>query len=217
MHYGMLVGKWHLLQLPESKMKKLNDHDSQINNSPDNNRRRFIKAGLSACALFSLPLAASLSHAKILQPVEKTLGFVNLHTGEKIHSVYWAEGQYIPEALQSFREVLRDHRTGDLHAMDTDLFDLLHLLKSQMNSDQEFHVISAFRSQKTNEMLASRSGGVAKQSLHTLGKAIDIRMPGHQLSNLRTAALSLEVGGVGYYPKSDFIHIDTGRTRSWGG
>ena len=190
---------------------------SKMNHDSINSRRRFIKAGLSACALWTLPLAASLSHAKILQPAERKLGFVNLHTGEQIQSVYWAEGQYIPEALQSFRDVLRDHRTGDIHTMDTDLFDLLHLLKSKMNSDREFQVISAFRSQKTNEMLASRSGGVAQQSLHTLGKAIDIRLPGRQLSDLRTAALSLKTGGVGYYPKSDFVHIDTGRTRSWGG
>ncbi len=197
--------------------QKFNDHCNQLNDESVNNRRRFLKAGLSACALLAIPLAAPLAQANILQPAERKLAFLNLHTGERIQSVYWTENQYIPEALQAIRNVLRDHRTGDLHTMDTELFNLLHLLQSKMNSNQEFHVISAYRSPKTNAMLAGRSGGVAKQSLHTQGKAIDIRLPGHKLSDLRAAALALKTGGVGYYPKSDFIHIDTGRTRFWGG
>lgn len=191
--------------------------ERKFNNECVNDRRRFLKTSIGASALLALPLVTSLAHAKILQPVERKLAFHNLHTGERVQSVYWAEGQYIPESLQAIRNVLRDHRTGDLHAMDTELFNLLHLLQSKMNSNQEFHVISAYRSPKTNAMLAGRSDGVAKQSWHTQGKAIDIRLPGHQLSDLRAAALSLKAGGVGYYPKSDFIHIDTGNTRSWGG
>lgn len=198
-------------------MKKLNEVCRQLKDEPINYRRGFLKTSLSACVLMTLPLAVPLSQANMLQPTERKLGFLNLHTGERIQSVYWAEGKYIPEALHAIRHVLRDHRTGDLHSMDTELFNLLHLLQNQMNTNQEFHVISAFRSEKTNAMLAGRSGGVANQSLHTQGKAIDIRLPGHKLSDLRTAALSLKVGGVGYYPKSDFIHIDTGRTRFWGG
>jgi len=192
-------------------------HKRKVNVERVNDRRRFLKTGIGACALLALPLAIPLSHAKILQPMERKLAFHNLHTGERVQSVYWAEGEYISESLQAIRNVLRDHRTGDLHAMDTELFNLLHLLQSKMNSNQEFHVISAYRSPKTNAMLAGRSDGVAKQSWHTQGKAIDIRLPGHQLSDLRAVALSLKVGGVGYYPKSDFIHIDTGNTRSWGG
>ena len=197
--------------------QKFNDHCNQLHDESVNNRRRFLKASISACALLALPLAVPLAHANISQPAERKLAFLNLHTGERIQSVYWADNQYIPEALQSIRNVLRDHRTGDLHTMDTELFNLLHLLQSQMNLNQEFHVISAYRSPKTNAMLAGRSGGVAKQSLHTQGKAIDIRLPGHKLSDLQAAALALKTGGVGYYPKSDFIHIDTGRTRFWGG
>ena len=191
--------------------------ERKFNNKCVNDRRRFLKTGIGACAMLALPLATSFAQAKILQPAERKLAFHNLHTGERVQSVYWAEGQYIPEALQSIRNVLRDHRTGDLHAMDTELFNLLHLLHSKMHSNQEFHVISAYRSPKTNAMLAGRSDGVAKQSWHTQGKAIDIRLPGHQLSDLRAAALSLKAGGVGYYPNSDFIHIDTGNVRSWGG
>ncbi len=197
--------------------RQLNNYCKQSTNESVNSRRRFLQAGFSACALMAIPLAIPLSHADILQPAERKLAFLNLHTGERIQSVYWAENQYIPEALQAISNVLRDHRTGDLHPMDTDLFNLLHLLQSRMNSNQEFHVISAYRSPKTNAMLAGRSDGVAKQSMHTQGKAIDIRLPGHQLSDLQAAALSLKTGGVGYYPKSDFIHLDTGRTRFWGG
>ncbi len=197
--------------------QKLNNDCNQFKDKPVNNRRQFLKKGISACALLALPLTTTRSFANVLSPAERKLAFLNLHTGERIQSTYWAQGQYIPEALQAIRNVLRDHRSGDLHTMDTELFNLLHLLHSRLDAKQEFHVISAYRSPKTNAMLAGRSNGVAKQSLHTQGKAIDIRLPGHQLTNLRAAALSLKVGGVGYYPKSDFIHIDTGRTRSWGG
>ena len=184
---------------------------------PVPSRRRFLKTGLSACALLALPMAASAHAAIKKQPFEKKLSFLNLHTGERVRSVYWANGRYIPGALQDIYSVLRDHRTGDQYEMDTDLFDILHLLQRKLGSKQEFHVISAYRSPASNEMLAAHSNGVAKTSLHTFGKAIDIRLPGRKLSDLRKAALSLQMGGVGYYPSSDFVHVDTGRVRFWGG
>ncbi|MEK6735892.1 MAG: DUF882 domain-containing protein [Pseudomonadota bacterium] len=198
-------------------LRKLFDNHRQLEPHPENSRRRFLKSGMGVCALFALPLATPYAHAKIMRPMEKRLSFLNLHTGERVKSTYWAEGQYIPESLHAIRNVLRDHRTGDLHEMDSDLFDMLHQLQHRLNSNKEFHVISAYRSPASNAMLASRSNGVAKGSLHTQGRAIDIRMPGHALSDLRMAALSLEAGGVGYYPASDFVHLDTGRFRSWGG
>ena len=148
---------------------------------------------------------------------ERKLSFLNLHTGERIHTVYWAEGQYLPEGLSAINKVLRDHRTGETYDIDRDLLDMLQLLNYKMTSQNEFHVISGYRSPATNAALNARSNGVAKRSLHMQGKAIDIRLPGHDLTNLRQAALSLQAGGVGYYPKSDFIHIDTGRVRQWGG
>ena len=185
---------------------------------PVQSRRRFLKTGLSACTLLALPMVASSAHAAIKKrPFEKKLGFLNLHTGERIQSVYWANGRYISGALREINNVLRDHRTGDLYAIDTDLFDMLHLLQRKLGSKQEFHVISAYRSPASNEMLAAHSDGVAKVSLHTFGKAIDIRLPGRKLSDLRKIALSLQMGGVGYYPSSDFVHLDTGRVRFWGG
>ena len=110
---------------------------------------------------------------------------------------------------------LRDHRTGDVHPIDPQLLDLLTHLQQSVDSARAFEVISGYRSPKTNAMLASNSGGVARKSLHMQGMAIDIRLPGKRLKDLRAAALSLEAGGVGYYPSSDFVHVATGRVRSW--
>lgn len=178
-------------------------------------RRRFLKTGVGACALLALPLTITQAYAKRF--AERKLDFLNLHTGERVQSVYWAEGQYIPDALQAIGNVLRDHRTGDIHAIDTNLLNMLHLMRSQLESSHEFQVISGYRSPATNGMLSAKSNGVAKRSLHMQGKAIDLRLPGHVLSDLRAAALSLNTGGVGFYPKSDFLHLDTGHARSWAG
>ncbi len=186
---------------------------SKVNMQPDLKRRHILKAGIGACGL----LAFSGAHAGILHMNERKLTFLNLHTSERVQATYWAEGDYQTDGLLAIEKVLRDHRTGEAYPIDHDLLDLLQLLQYKMGSQREFHVISGYRSPKTNELLSARSGGVAKQSLHMLGKAIDIRLPGHALADLRNAALSLEAGGVGYYPKSDFIHIDTGHFRQWHG
>lgn len=174
-------------------------------------RRRFLKAGIGICAMLSMPSV----YARTMNVEEKKLAFLNLHTGERVRSTYWVKGNYISEELKAIENLLRDHRTDELHAIDTSLLDLLQLLHDQIGARNEFHVISAYRSPKTNAMLASRGNGVVKKSLHMQGKAIDIRLPGCSLSNLRKVALSLKSGGVGYYPKSKFVHIDTGRVRFW--
>lgn len=177
------------------------------------NRRHFLKAGIGACTLLTLPHL----QASPMNMIERKLAFLNLHTGERIHTPYWAEGRYLPEGLITINNLLRDHRTGEIYEMDRNLLDMLQLLHYKMASKSEFHVISGYRSPKTNAQLNAHSDGVAKRSLHMQGKAIDIRLPGHQLSDLRKAALAMQSGGVGYYPKSDFIHIDTGRVRQWNG
>lgn len=148
---------------------------------------------------------------------ERVLSFENLHTGEKLKTVYWAHGNYIHSNLADINHILRDHRTDDVKAIDPRLLDLLHELRLSVDSHKPFAIISGYRSPKTNAKLRTNSNGVAKRSMHLEGKAIDIRIPGQNLSNLRRAALSLRGGGVGYYPKSGFIHMDTGRVRSWGG
>lgn len=182
---------------------------------PEPSRRRFLKAGLGACTLLTLPMAATSVHAAIKRPFEKKLSFLNLHTGERTRATFWANGRYIPEGMRAINHVLRDHRTGDRRSIDPDLFDLLYLLQHRLGTRQEFHVISAYRSPATNAKLAEQSGGVAKNSMHTHGKAIDIRLPGRKLSDIRSAAMSLQAGGVGYYPSSNFVHLDTGNFRYW--
>jgi uncharacterized protein YcbK (DUF882 family) len=176
-------------------------------------RRRFLQIGFGATASLAMPNAFA---AALKQP-ERSIALLNLHTGEQVKATYWAEGQYQADELQSIHRVLRDHRTGDIHAIDENLIDILNLLHQKMNGKQPFHVISGYRSPKTNAMLNKNSSGVAKKSLHMQGKAIDIRLPGRQLNELRKTAQGMKVGGVGYYPGSEFIHLDTGRTRSWQG
>jgi uncharacterized protein YcbK (DUF882 family) len=192
-------------------LQKTTDQDNQPLSALGVDRRSFFKAGIGVCAMLALPSVC----AKTMNIGEKQLAFLNLHTGERIRSTYWAEGSYIPEELQIIESLLRDHRTGELHTIDTRLLDVLQLLQNQIGSRKEFHVISAYRSPKTNAMLASRSNKVGKKSLHMQGRAIDVRLPEFALSELRKAALSLKIGGVGYYPKSNFVHIDTGRVRFW--
>ena len=146
---------------------------------------------------------------------ERTLAFRNLHTGESLRTTFWAQGNYLDDELQAVNHVMRDHRSGDVHPMDPKLLDLLYALQQSVAVNGAFHIISGYRSPRTNQKLRAQGGGVAKKSLHMQGKAIDIRLPGCPLARLRDAAMALRAGGVGYYAKSDFIHIDTGRVRRW--
>jgi uncharacterized protein YcbK (DUF882 family) len=149
-------------------------------------------------------------------PVDRVLTFYNTHTGETLTSTYWSEGQYHQESLKEIGWLLRDHRADEAHPMDPKLLDTLHSLKSCIGKqDCPFHIISGYRSPQTNAKLRRNSAGVAKKSYHMQGKAIDIRVPGQDIAQVRRAALSLKAGGVGYYPKSNFIHLDTGRPRAW--
>ena len=141
--------------------------------------------------------------------------FYNLHTGEHLSATYWVDGVYVPDEMVAINRVLRDFRTGDVAKMDPLLFDLLYVLQQKVEKQGAFHVISGYRSPKTNASLSSHSNGVAKHSLHMRGKAIDIRLPGVELKHLRQAALTMHAGGVGYYPRSNFVHVDTGRPRFW--
>lgn len=145
----------------------------------------------------------------------RRIAFLNLHTDERCSVVYRENGECVPHALAEVNKVLRDFRTGEVHPIDTDLLDLLADLSRRMDTTQPFHVISGYRSPKTNSMLNGKSSGVATKSLHMQGKAIDIRLPGRRLAEVRDAALTMGRGGVGYYAKSDFVHVDTGRVRRW--
>lgn len=141
----------------------------------------------------------------------------NLHTGESFNEVYYANGSYLPDALAEATRVMRDWRTGDEHFIDPTLFDALSALRGRLETPQPYQIISGYRSPKTNAMLRQSDHSVAEHSQHVLGKAIDIRLEGVDLANLKNAALDLGAGGVGYYPRSNFVHVDTGRVRQWTG
>jgi uncharacterized protein YcbK (DUF882 family) len=174
-------------------------------------RRSFIRAGTGlAAGLLLLPLQ-SLANSQ----QERKLSFHNTHTGENTSAVYWAEGNYLTAGKREIDEILRDHRTDEIHPIDTDLLDLLYLLKAEVQGKRAFEIISGYRSPATNAELRKNSAGVAKRSYHMQGKAIDIRLPGCDLKNLHTAAMAMRAGGVGYYPGSRFIHVDVGPYRSW--
>jgi uncharacterized protein YcbK (DUF882 family) len=178
-------------------------------------RRRVLGFGLGAAALaLASPLKGAL--AALPQSGVRTLGLVSTHTNEKITATYWRDGVYDKGALKDINYALRDFRTGDVAPIDPRLLDLLVDLHRRAGSHKPFQVISGYRSPKTNAMLAAASnGGVAKRSLHMDAKAIDIRLYDVALSDLRQTALGMKAGGVGYYPKSDFVHVDTGRVRQW--
>ncbi len=177
-------------------------------------RRKFLKRS-SAAALALTSSFSHFVHANTNFSTERTLEFLNLHTGESLQSCYWVNGKYDSSALNDINYVLRDHRADEQYKMHIDLLDLLYVLHQKSNSNSPFHIISAYRSPKTNEKLRKQGNGVAKRSLHMQGKAIDIRVPDIDLKHLRDAAKSLQAGGVGYYAQSNFIHIDIGRPRSW--
>jgi uncharacterized protein YcbK (DUF882 family) len=172
-------------------------------------RRRFL--ALSALSTPFL-ICPGLLHAAA---APRRLAFHHTHTGEALDLEYSEAGRYIPDALLTINHLLRDFRSGEVHPIDPALLDLLHTIRRQVGSTAPFEIISAFRSPATNAMLARKGGGVATQSLHLTGRAIDIRLPGVATANLRDAGLSLGAGGVGYYPDSDFVHVDTGRVRYW--
>lgn len=188
-------------------------HSHQFSQN-DMNRRRFLQLGAMAVFAGAFPQTASGSVAIITQP-ERSLAFYNTHTGERLKTVYWIEGNYISESLGEIDHILRDHRTNEVLNIDTRLLDLLFALRNELDIKQPFHIISGYRSAPTNAFLHARSDGVAENSLHTVGKAIDIRTPGRALSVLHKAAIAVKGGGVGYYPKSDFVHVDVGRVRYW--
>ena len=175
-------------------------------------RRQFLSYSAVLGAGLYLPGSAL---ASLSAEPERSLSLYNTHTGESVKRVFWAEGTFLPESLAEINKVLRDHRTNTIAPMDTQLLTLLSTITQLVSPGETLHVISGYRSPQSNQALADQSNGVAKHSLHMDGKAIDIRIPGRDLAYLRDSALSLKRGGVGYYPKSQFVHLDTGRVRSW--
>ena len=178
-------------------------------------RRRVLTAGmLMGAAVWCAPaLANALTYDS--DPYERSLAFYNTHTSERLKTIYWIQGVYLPEALQEMYRILRDHRANAMRPIDIHLFDLLYAMQCKLETRRPFHVVSGYRTPQTNALLRARRRGVAKNSLHIQGRAVDIRLPGTESAVIRRVALSLHAGGVGYYPQSDFVHVDTGPVRSW--
>jgi uncharacterized protein YcbK (DUF882 family) len=177
-------------------------------------RRDIFKLGLGAAVAGGAALVAGPTLA---DAACRRLAFHNLHTGESLTAVYRDGGALVPDALAAVNHVLRDYRTGDVHPIDTRLLDLLSALSARVETRAPFQVISGYRSPATNALLHARSDGVAKSSLHMRGLAIDIRLADVDLDRLHGAALTMAGGGVGYYPTSDFVHVDVGAVRRWSG
>lgn len=173
------------------------------------NRRQILTAGLALPALSIPTLGYSASGAS------RRLAFYHTHTGAALDVVYREGNEYLPDALENIDSFLRDFRTGERHPIDPTLLDQLHDIQRALGKTGRFEIISGYRSPKTNNMLRGKSNSVAKRSLHMQGRALDIRLTDVSTADLRAAALELKSGGVGYYPKSKFIHIDTGRVRRW--
>lgn len=174
-------------------------------------RRTFLKLGTSALltTAFTHPVlaAVNLEH--------HVLSFYNVHTGEALKTCYRSNGKLIHRAVNRISRIMRDFRTGEIKAVEPGLLDLLHHIVVKAKPLSPINIISGYRSPSTNAALRKISAAVAPNSLHMEGRAIDIRIPGHPTSALRQMAIDLKSGGVGYYPNSDFVHLDTGPVKVW--
>lgn len=179
-------------------------------------RRDWLKGSLAVAGAMLIPSLAEAARAARKYDAEaRSLSFYHTHTGAKAEFTYWEKGAYQPEALAEINRFLRDFRTKEVHNIDQTLLDQLYLLHYFTDSSRPFQVISGYRSRKTNEMLLRQTGGVDKNSFHMQGRAVDVRLSDVSLDRLHKAALHLQAGGVGYYPRSNFIHVDSGPVRQW--
>jgi len=153
--------------------------------------------------------------ARVLTPEYRSLSLYNMHTGERLAADYFAAGTYDTDVLKHLNWVLRDHRTDEVRAIDPGVLDLLYAIRAELQSDAEVHIISGYRSPFTNLMKFLTEPGVARHSYHIDGQAIDFFLPERSLDDVRRAAITLAGGGVGYYPRSGFVHVDTGPVRYW--
>jgi uncharacterized protein YcbK (DUF882 family) len=210
-------------------LKHLCSHDTEKNpgEAPSSlkDRRSFLKAAVfgASAAIFSRPAFLHAEEKAAPSPdlnprklPEGRLSLYNIHTEEKLTVTYRKEsGDYDAEALKALNWILRCHYTNLVANIDIAVLEIVNLVGRIAGGDRMIHVISGFRSSAYNQLLAREGHGVAKHSLHMLGKAIDFRIPAVDLFNIRETAMKLHLGGVGYYPKSDFVHLDSGRFRFW--
>src|SRR5262249_3001777 len=172
-------------------------------------RRRLLGAAVATAAVGLVDPVPAVSFAP------RSVSLYNVHTGEWLRTVYWADGHYIRDAVRDINWVLRDHHSDEVRPMNAGVLDVLGMLRGRLECHDPFLVISGYRSPTTNHMMSLRHDGVASNSYHIKGMAIDLRCEGRELSHVRSAAVSLRCGGVGYYPRSDFVHVDCGPVRYW--
>ena len=195
--------------MKQDSLDNLSNREDEIISS----RRRFLRSMAYGTALtLGSPMMAKATTGGTSY---KALALQNTHTGDKLQMTYFEQGRYIEDALEEINYVMRDFRTGDVHPIDPGLLDQLYDLKKLLGTNKPFHIISGYRSPYTNALLRKQSHGIAKKSFHMLGKAIDVLIPGVDTRVLRNAALTMRQGGVGYYRRSGFVHLDTGRFRTW--
>lgn len=186
------------------------------NNENVSNRRQFMKtAVLAAVATTFAPARKALAVLDENPADRKALSLYNVHTDEQAYAIYWQNGQYNPKGLYHVDYILRDFRENKIIEIDPRLVNLIHDITATADTTGPVHIISGYHSPQTNEFLRNSRGGIAKSSLHVVGQAVDMRIPGVPTKYLRQVAVELKAGGVGYYPDSDFIHIDIGRVRYW--
>lgn len=176
-------------------------------------RQLFKSAALLGGTAISPSLIAKAAEVKS----DKTLNVYNIHTGENIKATIWDEGEYQMGEIERLDHLMRDHRSGEVKAIDRDMYELLFHLQKTFDPKQPINIISGYRCQATNSMLRNTTSGVAKKSMHVQGRAIDLTIPGVDHQRLLKAAIAMQAGGVGSYPRSGFIHIDNGRIRRWNG
>ena len=179
-------------------------------------RRNFIKL-LVCSGILSYSSKSAFAAIDGIALKERSLSLFNPHTKERFEGIYWCDGDYVPNALNNINYIMRDIRTNDVKPIDTHLLDLIFSISIKLKPEAPFRVISGYRSPKTNTLLRKRGNGAAKKSYHIKGQAVDIRLPGYRTSVLRRSAYELKKGGVGYYPKRRFVHIDVGPVRYWTG
>ena len=172
-------------------------------------RRRLLGAAVTAAVVGIVEPAPAISYAP------RSVSLYNTHTGEWLRTVYWADGHYIREAVRDINWILRDHHNDEIRPMDAGVLDVLGMLREELDTPEPFLVISGYRSPATNMRMYLRGDGVAKHSYHIKGMAVDLRSERRSLTQVRDAALSLQCGGVGYYPHAGFVHVDCGPIRRW--
>ena len=178
-------------------------------------RREILKLGLVGTLASIVPLGISSTSASASARSTWRVAFRHAHTGESFNGVYRVGDKYLPEAFERLNYILRDFRTGEVFPMDPRVIDIMALVQKKANARSPIDIFSGYRSPKTNNRLRKSTSGVAKNSFHMYGQALDMHINGYSTRNLRNVAMGLRAGGVGYYPKSQFVHVDTGSIRSW--